>query len=495
MISQQRRMLRVVTRRGAVAVTLALAVLAASAADAARKKGAPRHDLLKIPNSSVNLVSWYSFEGWDEDNHAEALGAFLTSCRAITRMSPKTRTAVQEALSDICGRAIKALPLDNAGARAFFENNFRPVRIAPTGEREGFFTGYYEPIIEGAKFPSDKFTTPLYRRPSDMLVTRLRHSTKKTKTGKRVAKKSAPYYDRTAIEDGAIAGRGFEIAYVNVIDAFFAQIQGSVRVRLEDGSMLRLNYDAQNGHPYTAVGRFLIERKIFTREEISMQKIHDWMEKNPEEGAALRRENKSYVFFKETTLGAEDEPPGAQGVALTPGRSIAVDRKLHTYGMPFFVDAVLPIQSEKPDTNFRRLMVAQDTGGAIIGPARADIYLGAGDEAARAAGRFKQFGRFVMLVPNELEPERLEKQIPLPLPRPAIADEPVRVVERREEPATTRAAAPIAAAPVAAAPKAIETKPAETKAAEVKPAQTKTAARVVDKTVPLPKASPLKKKP
>ncbi len=201
------------------------------------------------------------------------------------------------------------------------------------------------------------------------------------------------------------------------------------------------------------------------------------------------------MFFKETTLGAEDEPPGAQGVALTPGRSIAVDRKLHTYGMPFFVDAVLPIQSEKPDTNFRRLMVAQDTGGAIIGPARADIYLGAGDEAARAAGRFKQFGRFVMLVPNELEPERLEKQIPLPLPRPTIADEPVKVVERREEPAAARAAAPVAAAPVAAAPKAIETKPAEAKAAEVKPAQTKTAARVVDKTVPLPKASPLKKKP
>ena len=132
-------------------------------------------------------------------------------------------------------------------------------------------------------------------------------------------KKSAPFYDRNAIEDGAIAGRDFEICYVNVIDAFFAQIQGSVRVRLEDGSMLRLNYDAQNGHPYTAVGRFLVERKIYTREEISMQKIREWMETNPEEGKALRRENKSFVFFRETPLGAEDEPPGAQGVALTPG--------------------------------------------------------------------------------------------------------------------------------------------------------------------------------
>ena len=221
----------------------------------------------------------------------------------------------------------------------------------------------------------------------------------------------------------------------NAIDAFFAQIQGSVRVRLEDGSMLRLNYDAQNGHPYTAVGRFLIERKIFTREEISMQKIREWMEANPEEGKALRRENKSFVFFRETPLGAEDEPPGAQGIALTPGRSIAVDRNLHTYGMPFFIDAVLPIQSEKPDTKFRRLMIAQDTGGAIIGPARADIYLGAGDEAARAAGRFKQFGRFVMLVPNELDPGAARaRDVPLPLPRPKI-DGPIQVVERREEPA------------------------------------------------------------
>ena len=465
MILSRRRRLRAVTRRGAVAATLALAtaivIALAPAADAARKRGAPKRDPLKIPNSAVELAAWENVEGWAEDNHAEALGAFLTSCRAIMRSSKGSRTPVQSALNDICERAIKALPLDTAGARAFFEKNFRPIRIAPLGEREGFFTGYYEPIIAGAKLPSDVFTTPLYRRPGGMLVSRLRHSAKKGKFGKRVVKKSAPYYDRVAIEDGALAGRDLEIAYVNVIEAFFAQIQGSVRVRLEDGTMLRLNYDAQNGHPYTAVGRFLVERKIYTREEISMQKIREWMEANPEEGKALRRMNKSYVFFRETTLGAEDEPPGAQGVALTPGRSIAVDRKLHTYGMPFFIDALLPIQSEKPDTIFRRLMVAQDTGGAIIGPARADISLGAGDEAARAAGRFKQFGRFVMLVPNELDPARLERPVPLPLPRPKI-DEPFKLVERRD---ATSAPAVIAPAPA-----------------------------IVDKTVPLPKASPLKKK-
>ena len=436
MIFSRRRRLRAVTRRGAVAATLALAtaivIALAPAADAARKRGAPKRDPLKIPNSAVELAAWENVEGWAEDNHAEALGAFLTSCRAIMRSSKGSRTPVQSALNDICERAIKALPLDTAGARAFFEKNFRPMRIAPLGETRG--------LLHRLLRADHRRRQTAERRVHDAALSPSRRHAgqrgcgiprKRAKFGKRVVKKSAPYYDRVAIEDGALAGRDLEIAYVNVIDAFFAQIQGSVRVRLEDGTMLRLNYDAQNGHPYTAVGRFLVERKIYTREEISMQKIREWMEANPEEGKALRRMNKSYVFFRETSLGAEDEPPGAQGVALTPGRSIAVDRKLHTYGMPFFIDALLPIQSEKPDTIFRRLMVAQDTGGAIIGPARADIYLGAGDEAARAAGRFKQFGRFVMLVPNELDPARLERPVPLPLPRPKI-DEPFKLVERRD---------------------------------------------------------------
>ena len=410
----------------------------APAADAARKRGAPKRDPLKIPNSAVELAAWESVDGWAEDNHAEALGAFLTSCRAIMRSSKASRTPVQSALNDICGRAIQALPLDTA-ARAASSRRISARSASPrSASGKAFFTGYYEPIIAGAQTAERQIhDAALSRRPlavcasADCGIPRKRES-----SASAWSKKSAPYYDRVAIEDGALAGRDLEIAYVNDDRRIFRADPGSVRVRLEDGTMLRLNYDAQNGHPYTAIGRFLVERKIYTREEISMQKIREWMEANPEEGKALRRMNKSYVFFRETSLGAEDEPPGAQGVALTPGRSIAVDRKLHTYGMPFFIDALLPIQSEKPDTIFRRLMVAQDTGGAIIGPARADIYLGAGDEAARAAGRFKQFGRFVMLVPNELDPTRLERPVPLPLPRPKI-DEPFKVVERRD--ATPRA--------------------------------------------------------
>lgn len=416
---------RLTCRHGAAVLALSMTLLLPEAAQGAKGRHAAKRDPLKIPNSSVELIAWDNVEGWTEDWHSEALGTFLVSCRAIRRGSKTLHSGqpVLSALYDICGRAISALPLDDVAARKFFESNFRPVRIAPLGEREGFFTGYYEPVVEGARLPSDVYTVPLYRRPSDLLIARLRHTkTKGGKFGKRSAgRRSARYHDRAQIEDGAIAGRGLEICYLkDPIDAFFAQIQGSVRVRLEDGSVIRLNYDAQNGHPYTAVGRFLIERNVYTREEISMQKIREWMEANPEDAKALRRENKSYVFFRETDLGPQDDPPGAQGVALTPGRSIAVDRNLHTYGMPFFVDAELPIASEKPDTQFRRLMVAQDTGGAIVGPARADIYLGAGDEAARAAGRFKHNGKFVMLVPNELDPGRLLRDIPMPLPRPKI---------------------------------------------------------------------------
>lgn len=379
---------------------------------------------LKMPNSQIEPVAWHEIKGWMEDNHAEAYSAFLASCKPILKSSAKARAERGEtyrALFEVCGRAMAALPLSEAGTRKFFEENFRPVRVSALGEKDGFFTGYYEPVIEGSRTKSDVYTTPLYRRPPDLVTQRLRRSGGKGKAGKRVVKRAtAPYYDRAQIEDGVLDGRGLEIVWVkSPIDAFFAEIQGSVRVRLDDGKVIRLNYADKNGHAYTAVGRFLIERGYVSREEISMQKIREYMEKFPEEGKKLRRENKSFVFFRETDLSEYEEAIGAQGISLTAARSIAVDRKLHTYGMPVFVNALLPIASEKPDTWFRRLMIAQDTGGAIIGPARADIYLGAGDEAERAAGRFKHSGQFVMLVPNELDPDGEADGIRLPLPRPA----------------------------------------------------------------------------
>lgn len=391
-------------------------------AKVAKKRVTKAHPL-KIPNSDFEGLAWHEVKGWIEDDHAEAFSTFLASCKPILRSSEKARASRGEtygALFSVCGRAVAAVPLDQTGARDFFEQNFRPIRLAAQGESNGFFTGYYEPVVEGARWPSDIYTTPLYARPPNLVTQRLRRSGGKGKAGKRTVKRgSAPYYDRAQIEDGAIAGRDLEIVWLkDPIDAFFAEIQGSVRVRLEDGKVVRLNYADKNGHPYFAVGSVLIQRGIVTREEISMQKIREFMEKNPEEGKELRRMNKSYVFFRETDLGEHDEAIGAQGISLSAARSLAVDRKIHTYGMPVFVNALLPIVSEKPDTWFRRLLIAQDTGGAIVGPARGDIYLGAGDEAARAAGRFKHPGQFVMLIPNELDPDDEALGMPLPQPRP-----------------------------------------------------------------------------
>ncbi|MGV3634379.1 MAG: murein transglycosylase A [Pseudorhodoplanes sp.] len=426
------------------------------------KKRVTKAHPLKIPNSAFEALAWHEIKGWIEDDHGEAFSAFLASCKPILRTSEKGRAQRGEtynALFDVCGRAVAALPIDEAGARHFFEQNFRPIKLTASGETDGFFTGYYEPVVEGARWPSDIYTMPLYSRPPNLVTQRLRRSGGKSKAGKRTVKSAtAPYYDRTQIEEGALAGRGLEIVWLkDPIDAFFAEIQGSVRVRLEDGKVIRLNYADKNGHPYFAVGSVLIQRGIVTREEISMQKIREFMEKNPDEGKALRRMNRSYVFFRETDLGEHDEAIGAQGISLTAARSIAVDRKIHTYGMPVFVNALLPIVSEKPDTWFRRLMIAQDTGGAIIGPARADIYLGAGDEAARAAGRFKHPGQFVMLIPNELDPENEALGMPLPQPRPkveesslvAIFNRPQAKPEEKPEPAPAAAAAlPATAAPM-----------------------------------------------
>ena len=204
------------------------------------------------------------------------------------------------------------------------------------------------------------------------------------------------------------------------VDAFFAQIQGSTRVKLEDGELLRLNYIASNGKPYTPVGRILIEQGIYTPEEMSMDKIREYMEEHPDEGKALRMKNRSFVFFSETPLAAKDECIGAQGIPLTPMRSLAVDPSLHVFGTPIWVEAEFPIKGLAPVDPFHHLMFAQDTGSAIKGPARADIYFGHGDEIPHIAGRIKQFGKFVMLVPKDVSVTGTQgpEATPLPKPRP-----------------------------------------------------------------------------
>jgi membrane-bound lytic murein transglycosylase A len=385
-------------------------------------------EVLTFADSQYQPVAWADLDGWASDDHRAAFAAFLTSCRAKSarqRPASSTIATIAAALRDICLRAQAAAPLDEAGARRFFEQNFRPLRIARLGQTDGFLTGYYEPIIDGSRVPTAEFTAPLYRRPPNLVASGARSlggaiPSKGVVVGRRVGRRFiVPYYTRGEIEDGALDGWHLEICWVrSQLDVLFAQIQGSARIRLDDGSVLRVNYDSYNGWPYTSIGRVLVDRGLMTKDEVSMQGIRAWMEANPDQAKDVRRQNQSYVFFRVMKLGDKDEPIGAQGVPLMPGRSIAVDRALHAYGTPFFIEANLPLASAKASTPFRRLMIAQDTGSAIVGIARADIYFGAGADAARVAGRIKHPGRFVMLVPRTLDPVAAAGAMPLPPQRP-----------------------------------------------------------------------------
>ena len=383
---------------------------------------------LIFPDTQYQPVDWVDVDGWTNDDHATAFASFLTSCRALNGDVQGQELEVTRALKTICARAFAAVPLEETGARKFFEDNFRPLRISRIGDADGFLTGYYEPIIDGSRVPTGEFTAPLYRRPPNLVVSGRRKfgdafPSKGVKVGRRVGRrKIVPYYDRGEIEDGALDGWHLEVCWLrSQLDVLFAQIQGSARVRLEDGTILRVNYDSHNGWPYTPVGRVLIDRKIMTKDEVSMQRIREWMDAHPNDAKDVRRQNKSYVFFRIASLSNEDEPEGAQGVPLVPGRSIAVDHALHAYGTPFFIAADLPITNGKAATKFRRLVFAQDTGSAIVGPARADIYFGAGDDAARIAGRIKNPGEFVMLLPRQLDPVAAAGDLPLPPERPSAS--------------------------------------------------------------------------
>jgi membrane-bound lytic murein transglycosylase A len=492
------------TRRGASLVVIAAALwLAPQSVYAARPHLAPRLTPqlspqlpwpLEIEGSQYAPIAWADIAGWSEDDHLQAFTAFRISCKPIAALQkpPADLKALGTSLRDPCRAARSADISDGAKARAFFEEHFQPLRISRLGEGEGFVTGYYEPVIDGSRTPTEVYTVPVYRRPSNLFVRGFRQDATSLpnkgqvfrKIGRR---KLVPYYDRAEIEDGAIAGRGLEICWLkNQTDLLFTQIQGSARVRLEDGSTVRINYDAHNGYPYTAVGRILIDRNIIPRDQMSMQRIRQWMDENPDGAKELRRQNRSYVFFREVQLSDKDEAVGAQGVPLTPGRSIAVDKSLHVYGTPFFIEGELPIDSEQSKTPFRRLMVAQDTGSAIVGPARADLYFGAGAEAGRVSGRLRHPMRFVILVPKSLDPVARGHRMPLPDERPSARiaklfpqTDPLKPDTKPASAVTATAKDTAKPAPPVAAPAASPAAPA-TVAQKTEPA----------KAIPLPEARP-----
>jgi membrane-bound lytic murein transglycosylase A len=383
---------------------------------------------LKLSGSQLEPVQWSELAGWTADDHLAAFAAYQAGCRAARKTQRTDHAEISGALWNVCRNAIELKPQDSDTARAFFERNFQPVRIARLGEGEGLLTGYFEPVVAGSRFPSPEFHVPVYRRPRDLVAAgynpaSIAFPNKGARIGRRDGNNElVPYYDRGAIEAGALDGQKLEICWLkDPFDLLTIQIEGSARVILEDGTPLRISYDSHNGYRYSSIERVLVERNLISRQEMSAQRIRDWMAAHPEEAATVRAANRSYVFFRITGLSNEGEPVGAQGVPLTPGRSIAVDR-VHEYGTPFFIEANLPIESGKSVSRFGRLMIAQDTGSALVGPARADLYWGAGDDAGRIASRIRHPGRFAMLVPRELDLVAAGRQMPLPVPKPKIPE-------------------------------------------------------------------------
>lgn len=361
-------------------------------------------------------VSFGDLPGWTTDSVAAALPAFRRSCSKLDAL-PDDRPLGGAQDGRVAGTAgdwraicaaLRALPSpgdpqSEAAARVFFESRFQPFAATNRGEPEGLFTGYYEPTLSGSRRRSQRFHVPLYLRPPELVSVDLGRF-RDDLTGRRLAGRVeggrlVPYEDRAAIDGGKLSGRGLELVWVDdPVDAFFLHIQGSGRVELDDGGHLRVGYAAQNGHPYFAVGRELIDRGALTREQVSMQSIRRWLDDHPEQATDLLHRNPSYVFFRELS---GDGPVGSQGVVLSPGRSLAVDRKFLPLGIPVWLDATAPAAGmDGIDVPLQRLLIAQDTGGAITGPVRGDVFWGHGEEATDVAGRMKHSGRMWLLLPR-----------------------------------------------------------------------------------------------
>jgi len=335
---------------------------------------------------TLEPVAFAQLQGWADDRLAAVIPAFLKSCSRFLTLPDVVPLDARPGVADygsvgawreLCGAAAALPPEDDAAARRFLETSFAPLSVADYGASQGLFTGYYEIELNGSRRRQGRYQTPIYRRPSEP--------------------GAASRFSRAEIEDGALAGRGLELLWVDdPIDAFFLEIQGSGRVRLRNGAAVRVGYDGQNGQPYVPIGGLLVERGVIPRSEATMITIRDWMNQHPEAGAALRRENPSYVFFREQ---AGDGPIGAEGVVLTAERSLAVDRAYIALGVPIWVEADERFASAAP---VRRLVVAQDTGGAIKGPVRGDLFWGTGTAAAWRAGVMNAYGRYYLLLPRRL---------------------------------------------------------------------------------------------
>lgn len=349
----------------------------------------------------MQLARWSDLPGWGDDHVAAAWPAFLQSCRALSskRHWLLWRTA--------CEEAARLPAKDSAVLRQFFEAHFEPYLLTnPDGTTSGTITGYYEPLLRGSRTQSALFSQPVLGVPPDLLTIELADLLPDLKNmrlrGRLQGNKVVPYYSRAEITEREKEYPERVLLWVDdAVELFFLQIQGSGRVKLPDGSLVRIGYADQNGHPYRSVGRELIERGEITLEQASMQGIQAWARANPAKLNELLNTNPSYVFFREVTAKGDEGPQGALGVPLTAERSIAVDPRHVPLGAPVFLATTQPNSSDP----LRRLMLAQDTGGAIRGVVRADFFWGFGAEAGKHAGRMKQPGQMWVLLPPGVAPK------------------------------------------------------------------------------------------
>jgi membrane-bound lytic murein transglycosylase A len=352
---------------------------------------------------SFAQVTFAELDGWQADDQALAFQALLKSCGKASAKADTDAHASNGGAS-ICAEALALGSRGEVGrdaARAFFEAHYTPYRVLGA-HKPGLVTGYYEPEVDGARERGPRFKVPVYRRPDDLVALtpdemRARFNDRLTAM-RQTSDGLVPYFTREEIDRGALEGRGLEILYLaDPVELFFMQVQGSGCVRLADGTTPRLGYAGKNGHPYTSISKLLVERGEGKARGKSMQVIKDWLRADALRGRRLMWKNRSYVFFQERE--EEDAGPiGAQGVALTPGRSLAVDASYHALGLPIFVDAA---ELKGPDdAPFRRLMIAQDVGSAIRGPERGDIFWGSGEAAGLIAGSTLAPARFTVLLPS-----------------------------------------------------------------------------------------------
>ena len=367
-----------------------------------------------LPRFELRPISFEQLPGWRADDPREALGAFRRSCAKLAQRDPATAMGPDPLFGQVgdwqrvCTDAAAAAGSSADQARAFVEDRFSPYLVVDGASAEGLFTGYYEPLLNGSRQFGGRYTVPLYRPPDDLLRVDLGRFNPELAGyaiyGRITGREFVPYHSRGDITSGALADRGLELLWVDdPIDKFFLQIQGSGQVRLDDGSLIRIGYAGQNGHPYRAIGRDLIEIGALGREDVTMPAIRDWLEAHPEYAVQIMARNRSYIFFEERPELAPDEGPlGAEGVPLTAGRSLAVDPRYIPFGVPVWLDTTAPWP--EGDGPLRRLMIAQDAGGAIKGVVRGDVFWGAGERAEAIAGHMKSRGRYAVLLPKAAIP-------------------------------------------------------------------------------------------